>query len=63
MCVPDFTLRLTDVDVRGISVDGKPLTQASTRASFKSGTFFKEGNDTFVAFDPKERRTTVEVRV
>ncbi len=63
VCVPDFTLRLTDVDVRGISVDGKPLTQASTRASFKSGTFFKEGNDTLVAFDPKERRTTVEVRV
>ena len=61
--VPDFTLRLTDVDVRGISVEGKPLTQASTRASFKSGTFFKEGNDIFVAFDSKERRTTVEVHV
>jgi hypothetical protein len=61
--VPDFTLRLTDVDVREVTVDGKPLAQASTRASFKSGTFFTEGNVTFVAFDPKERQTTVKVHV
>jgi len=61
--VPDFTLRLTDVDVRGVTVDGKPLAQASTRASFKSGTFFTEGNTTFVAFDPKERQTIVKVHV
>lgn len=60
--VPDFTLRLTDVDVREVIVDGKPLAQAFTRASFKSGTFFMEGNATFVAFDPKERQTIVEVR-
>ncbi|MBM3238820.1 hypothetical protein FJZ31_21225 [Candidatus Poribacteria bacterium] len=61
--VPDFTLRLTDVDVRGVSVDGKPLAQASNRASLKSGTFFTEDNVTFIAFDPKERRTIVEVHV
>jgi hypothetical protein len=60
--VPDFTLRLTDVDVREVIVDGKPLAQASTRANFKSGTFFTEGNVTFIAFDPKERQTIVEVR-
>jgi len=59
--VPDFTLRLTDVSVRGVCVDGKPLIQASTRAAFKSGSFFTGGNTTFVAFDPTKRQTTVEV--
>lgn len=58
--VPDFTLRLTGVAPRGVSVDEKPLTQAATRAAFKSGTFFTEGNVTFAAFDPTERRITVE---
>ena len=61
--VPDFTLRLTDVAVRNVSVDGEPLTRATTRATFKSGAFFTEGNDIFVAFDPKRRETTVEVEV
>ena len=60
--IPDFTLKLTDVDVRGVSVDGKPLAKASTRASFKSGTLFTEGNATLVAFDPTERQTTVEIQ-
>jgi len=59
--VPDFTLRLTNVDVRGVSVDGKPLARASARADFKSGTFFTEGDATFVAFDPTERQTAIEV--
>lgn len=61
--VPDFTLCLTDVDVRGISVDDKPLTQVSIRSGFKSGTYFKEGNNTFVAFDPERRKTKVEVHI
>jgi hypothetical protein len=61
--VPDFTLRLTGAEVKGVSVDGKPLAQASTRASFKSGTFFKEGDATLAAFDPEKRQTTVEVQV
>jgi len=60
--VSEFTLRLTGVDVRGISVDGKPLSQASTRGGFRSGTFFKEGETTFVSFNPPEHRTT-KVRV
>ena len=63
VCVPDFTLRLTDVDVRSVSVDGEPLAQASTRAGFKSGTFFREGRATLVAFDPTARRMTVKVHV
>ena len=61
--VPDFTLRLTGADVRGVSVDGVPLTRAGTRTAFKSGTFFSEGAVTFAAFDPTDRRTAVEVRV
>ncbi len=60
---PDFTLRLKDADVRGVSVDGRPLARASTRTNFKSGTFFREEDATFIAFDPTERRTTIEVRV
>lgn len=63
VCVPDFTLRLTDADIRGISVDGKPLRQAPTRASFKTETFFKEDNAVLFAFEPKKRRTTVEVHL
>ena len=61
--VPDFTLCLTDVGVKGVSVDGKPLIRASTRANFKSGTFFTENNVTFVAFNPTECQTTVNVHV
>jgi len=61
--VSDFTLRLTDADVRGISVDGESLAQAATRSAFKTGTFFIEGSETFVAFDPTERGVTVEVHV
>ena len=63
VCVPDLTLRLTDVDVRGISVDGVNLTRAGNRTSFKSETFFTENNTTFVAFDPTHRQPVVEVQV
>jgi hypothetical protein len=61
--VPDLTLRLTGVEVRGVSVDNQPLTRAAARRAFKSGTFFSEGDHTFAAFDPKNRRTTVTVHV
>ena len=63
VCVPDLTLRLTDVDIRGVSVDGVDLTRASSRASFKSNTFFAENNTTFVAFSPTYRQPVIEVRV
>jgi len=62
VCVPDFTLCLSGLDLRGISVSGVPLRPVSARASFGSGTFFREGDVTLVAFDPEERRTTVEVQ-
>lgn len=61
VCAPDFTLRLSDADVRGVSVNGKPLDKASNRAAFKSGTFFTENNVTFAAFDPVERQTIIEI--
>ena len=61
--VPDLTLRLTDVDVRGVFVDGADLPRAGSRASFKSNTFFAENNVTFVAFDPTHRQPVVAVQV
>jgi hypothetical protein len=61
--VPELTLRLTDVEVQGVSVDGNLLNEVSTRSGFKSGTFFKDGRTTFAAFNPTDQRTTVEVQV
>ncbi len=61
--VPDLTLRLTDVNVRSVSIDGKPLARALTRAAFRGNTFFREGDVTLVAFDPQNRRVTVDVQV
>ena len=61
--VPEFTLRLKGVNVRGVSVDKQPLSRADTRRAFKSGTFFTEGDATFVAFDPASRQMTVRVVV
>lgn len=63
VCVPDFTLRLTGVDVRGVYADGEDLTRAGSRAAFKSNTFFKENNTTFVAFNPTHRKPVLEVQV
>ena len=63
VCVPDFTLRLTGVDVRGVSVDGEDLTRAGNRTAFKSNTFFTENNTTFVAFNPTHRQPVIAVRV
>lgn len=61
--VPDLTLRLTGVDVRGVAVDGKDLTRAGNRTAFKSETFFTENNTTFVAFNPTHRQPVIEVQV
>ena len=60
--VPDLTLRLTGVDVRGVSADGKELTRAGSRAAFKSNTFFTENNVTFVAFNPTHRQPVIEIK-
>ncbi len=63
VCVPDLTLRLTGVDVRGVSADGADLTRARNRSAFKSATFFAENNTTFVAFSPTHRQPVVEIQV
>ncbi len=61
--VPDLTLRLTGVDIRGVSVDGVDLTRAGRRAAFKSNTFLAENNITFVAFNPTHRQPVIKVQV
>ena len=61
--VPDLTLRLTGVDVRGVSVDGADLTRAGSRTAFKSQTFFIENDTTFVAFNPTHRQPVIEIQV
>ena len=63
VCVPDLTLRLTGVNVRGVSADGADLTRARNRSAFKSNTFFAENNTTFVAFNPTHRQPVVEIQV
>ena len=63
VCVPDLTLRLTGVNVRGVSADGADLTRARNRSVFKSATFFAENNTTFVAFSPTHRQPVVEIQV
>ena len=59
--VPEFTLRITDVDVKGVSVDGRPLQEAGSRRAFASDTFYRDGGVTLAAFEPTQRSTTVEV--
>ncbi len=63
VCVPDLTLRLTGVNVRGVSADGADLTRARNRSAFKSNTFFAENNTTLVAFNPTHRQPVVEIQV
>ena len=61
--VPEFTLRITDTEVRSVSVDGRLLTEASTRTAFGPETFLCEDGVTFVAFDPAQRAVVVTVEV
>ncbi len=63
VCVLDLTLRLTGVNVRGVSADGADLTRARNRSAFKSNTFFAENNTTLVAFNPTHRQPVVEIQV
>ncbi len=59
--VPEFTLKITGVQVRGVAVDGVALREVHSRAQFNSGTFYREGDTTLLAFDPKQRKVRVEV--
>jgi hypothetical protein len=68
--VPELTLRITGVDVKGVRVDGEPLKKAQTRAMFQDGAFLKgddtsayrQGEPTFVAFTPKKKNVKVEIQ-
>jgi len=60
-CVPEFTLKLKEVDVVGVSVDGRPLRRVGRRVDFESGTFLVEGDAALVAFDPALRHTRIEI--
>lgn len=59
--VPDFTLRIRGVEPKRVVVDGIPLMEVQRRRSFVSGTFFREGNITWAAFNPVGRTCKVEV--
>ncbi|MGQ9608688.1 MAG: hypothetical protein ACUVWN_05270 [bacterium] len=59
--VSDFTLRIREIDVKGVSVNGIPLSNATSRVSFKSKTFYKEKDITFIAFDPIERHNSIKI--
>jgi len=56
----NFTLRL-DGPARGVRVDGKDITEAGSRAAFRSGKYLAEGDDVYVAFDLAEGETKVEL--
>ena len=60
-CVPELTLRLKEVGISDIAVDGKPLQRVDRRIDFESGTFLVENGSTLVAFDPVLRDTRIEV--
>ena len=60
--VPELTLRVSDAGpVRSVSVDGAPLDRAQTRRQFRSGTYLSEDGALLLAYDPRERRSTVVV--
>ena len=59
--VPEFTLRIEEATVSGITADGKPLTQALTRSGFEDGTFYREGQVTFAAFTPGNKQVKVVI--
>ncbi len=61
--VPELTLRLPDTRARSIHVDGVPLVEASGRQSFGSGSFWIDGKDTLLAFDPHPASRSVRVVV
>jgi len=61
--VPDFTIRLRNVDAIGISVGKTPLTGVSRREDFKSGTFLKENNTILLAFTPVQNQISIEIQI
>lgn len=60
--VPELTLRVSETEVRGVTVDGTPLRCVADRASLASGTFLPEGEGALIAFDARRRQTIVEIQ-
>lgn len=59
--VPELTLSIKGARPIGIQTDGRPLTRVTSRKAFESGTFYVEGDTTFLAFDPTDRSCRVTV--
>ena len=57
--VPEFTLKMSGTQSRNVSVDGRPLTVANSRAAFENDTIWADGDDLYLAFTPTARRVTV----
>lgn len=61
LTVPEFTLRVTGGPVRGITVNGTPLTPVTTRAAFRDGTYLPTPGGALLAFTATQRDTVVEI--
>lgn len=59
--VVDLTLKVHGADIRGVRVDGRPLSRQETRRAFRSNSFYREGDVTLVAFSPGGRTCRVEI--
>ena len=59
--VPEFTLKIEGTAVRSVTVDGRPLAEANSRAVFENETFYRDGSVTFASFTPTSRTTSVVV--
>jgi hypothetical protein len=58
--VPELTLRL-DLPARGVRVDGAPLQRAASRAAWRSGGYYLDGEQTLLAFNPAQRQVKIEI--
>ncbi len=59
--VANFTLRITEVNPSTILVNRQPLTPVTSKRDFCSGTFYSDGKQTFVSFDPTRGVNTMTI--
>ncbi|MGC9316927.1 MAG: hypothetical protein ACP5KN_02680 [Armatimonadota bacterium] len=59
--VPELTLRISEVPVARMAVDGQPLRRVGSRAAFADGTFLAEEGAALAAFTPTQRRVELAV--
>ncbi|MGD9496950.1 MAG: hypothetical protein AB7Y46_11670 [Armatimonadota bacterium] len=60
--VPELTLRIEEAEVAEVSVEGRPLRRAASRAGFEDATFLPTPDGALVAFTPQHRSVTVTVQ-